>query len=198
MIPCSPKLRIYPASTVEWKENTPFTSSRSADGMGSPVTVKTLCTPSADNPSSSAFVALILRSRQVICGIGSIPNSRCSFAASIELSTQARATGQSATVMASTPTACNVRAPAINLSKCASLGGSSSTAITRFPARSLFANRFCTLRGTGVLRTTASTGCTSVSCRISAVRRICSGVVPQHPPIIFTPVDRISAIRAAK
>lgn len=67
---------------------------------------------------------------------GSISSSRLSLAANMELSARTLATGQSAMVMASTPSILSRAALSRKKLPSASTGGSNSTATTRFPSRS--------------------------------------------------------------
>ena len=80
-----------------------------------------------------------------------------------------------------------------------STGGSSSTAMTRCP-RSSFSHR--ELAETGAASRGASAGAAVSGGRgfskISAVRAMCAGVVPQQPPTMTAPARTIWAICSAK
>ena len=203
---------IYEASIRELNWKTLFTSSRSADGTGSPVTVSTFETPSVESARRRAFVAFRLRSRHVICGMASMPSSRLSLHAMMLLSMLARAVAQSAIVIASTPAAFSVHAPAMYLALSAFLGGSSSTAMTFSPLSSLRANTLCSVScaarapapaAPAVFETFTRTfaGAFSplfISEAFIASAFMCSSVVPQQPPAITTPLSIISAVCSAK
>ena len=203
------------ARTAELYPKTVFTWFLSSVGTGSPVTARTLFTPSIFSPSSSAFVALIFLSRHVIWGIAVSPSSLETLQARMLLSILAFATGQSAISMASTPASWYRAAPSIKKSMSGSTGGSNSTTRTFFPCCSFSAKEFpgfaitsaiffssaIWLPGTSLFPCTGSfpflgfpASCPLLFAHPSAQAwifsctcAISSGVVPQHPPTIETP-----------
>ena len=176
-----------------------LTSSRLALGMGSPVMISTFPMPSAHRPISSAWVALRLRSRQVMWGRALMPSSLCSLQAARLESTLARATGQSAMVMMSTSRVCSSRAPETKFSRLAFSGGSSSTATAlRFVSQRASQKGFSTLEGGGASAAGRYSARTLAGAfRASQAAAIYAGVVPQQPPRIRAPSSRRMASCAA-
>ncbi|MPN54474.1 hypothetical protein SDC9_202144 [bioreactor metagenome] len=127
-----------------------------------------------------------------------MPASRMARAAVIRLSARERANGESASVIASAPALRIRRAAARRWLASASTGGSISTSVTG-PRASFSASGFTLGTAAGASESRASAyGAASALAQRAAARRMCSGVVPQHPPSRFTPAACNAPAWAAK
>src|SRR6266849_6209146 len=138
-----------------------------------------------------------LRSRQVKCSTVSISACCWTSVHSARLLMRAEARGLSGILMASMPAALRNLAPSTSLLKSMPLGGTISTRVTNSPVASLRPRFDRCASGGGATVATRLRSLTVVKLLVlpftSAIRRpafidlMCSGVVPQQPPIRPTP-----------
>ena len=139
-----------------------------------------------------------MRSRVVIWTTASWPVSRCTTAATAIDDMRRRAIGLSVTLTASTPQLFAARAPSMAAETSTPFGGSISSVTTNSSgSASLRLKREVSIavsatRCAGLSRTTetlAPAAARSAPEIAFAMARMCSGVVPQHPPMMAAPAS---------
>jgi hypothetical protein len=145
-----------------------------------------------------------LASRGVTCGIVSTPTCCSISAEATSAFMRARASGLSLTSKASTPPASDSRrAVEISRSTLPPLGGSSSTETTNSPRRSLPASADSAASATAATGSSRSTRASALagarrSATASRTAAMCTGAVPQQPPISIAPSRTACAAYSAK